>query len=166
MSATWKIGASSSLLMAMIVFEILHAGEVLDRAGNADRDIDFGSDDLAGLADLVIVGRIAGIDRGAARADRGAELVGERVEQGVELLGRAERAAARDDDLGAGQLGPLALPMLRARRSCWCPDRPAASTCSTEAEPPSAAAFSNAVVRTVMTFFASFDLTVAIALPA
>jgi len=37
---------------------------------------------------------------------------------------------------------------------------------STEAEPPSAAAFSNAVVRTVMTFFASLDLTVAIALPA
>ena len=32
--------------------------------------------------------------------------------------------------------------------------------------PPSRAAFSNAVVRTVMTFLASFDLTVAMALPA
>ena len=108
MSATWKIGASSSLLMAMIVFGILHAGEVLDRAGNADRDIDFGGDDLAGLADLVIVRRIAGIDRGAAGADRGTELVGKRVEQGMELIGRAEGAAARDDHLGAGQLGAFA----------------------------------------------------------
>src|SRR5687767_9984646 len=34
---------------------ILHPGEVLDRARNADRDIDFGSDDLAGLADLIVV---------------------------------------------------------------------------------------------------------------
>ena len=46
------------------------------------------------------------------------------------------------------------------------PGSPPASTFSTAAEPPSRAAFSNAVVRTVMTFFASFDLTVAIALPA
>ena len=61
---------------------ILHAREVLDRAGNADRDIDFGRDDLAGLADLIVVGRIAGVDRGAAGADPGLELVGERIEQG------------------------------------------------------------------------------------
>jgi len=46
------------------------------------------------------------------------------------------------------------------------PSSSPASTGSTEAEPPSAAALSNAVVRTVMTFFASFVLTVAIALPA
>ncbi len=32
------------------------------------------------------------------------------------------------------------------KRSCWCRDRQPASTCSTVAEPPSAAAFSNAVV--------------------
>ena len=37
---------------------------------------------------------------------------------------------------------------------------------STVPEPPSAAAFSNTVVRTVITFFASLDFTVAIALPA
>src|SRR4051812_46121196 len=41
---------------------VLHAGEMLDRARNADRDIDFGGDDLAGLADLIIVGGIARID--------------------------------------------------------------------------------------------------------
>ena len=90
MSATWKIGASSSLLMAMIVFGILHAREVLDRAGNADRDIDFGSNDLAGLPDLIVVRRIARVDGCAARADTGAELVGERVEERMELLRRTE----------------------------------------------------------------------------
>ena len=37
---------------------------------------------------------------------------------------------------------------------------------STEALPPSRAALSKAVVRTVMTFFESLDLTVAMALPA
>jgi Ethanolamine utilization protein EutJ (predicted chaperonin) len=31
---------------------VLHAGQVLDRARDADRDVDFGGDDLAGLADL------------------------------------------------------------------------------------------------------------------
>ena len=87
---------------------------MLDRAGNADRDIDFGSDDLAGLTDLVIVGRVARVDRGAAGADPGAELVGERVEQAVELLVGAEPAAAGNDDLGAGQLGAFQLGDLGA----------------------------------------------------
>src|SRR5258707_15280616 len=45
---------------------ILHPGEMLDGAGNADRDIEIGGDDLAGLADLVVVGHEAGIDGGAA----------------------------------------------------------------------------------------------------
>ena len=40
------------------------------------------------------------------------------------------------------------------------------STCSTEPLPPSRAAFSNAVPRTVRTFFASLVRTVAMALPA
>ena len=66
---------------------IFHAGEVLDRAGNADRDIDFGRNDLAGLADLIVVRRITGIDRGTAGSDAGAELVGERIEERMELFG-------------------------------------------------------------------------------
>src|SRR3569623_1824822 len=48
---------------------ILHSGEVLDRARNADRDIDVRCDDLAGLADLVVVRRIARIDRCARSTD-------------------------------------------------------------------------------------------------
>src|SRR5436853_5778312 len=54
---------------------ILHAREMLDRAGDADRDIDFRGDDLAGLADLIVVRRIAGIDRRAAGADPGLQFV-------------------------------------------------------------------------------------------
>ena len=46
------------------------------------------------------------------------------------------------------------------------PDEAPASTASTVPLPPDAATFSNAVPRTVMTFLASFDLTVAMALPA
>src|SRR5262249_45639851 len=48
---------------------ILHAGEVLDRARDADRDIEVGGDDLAGLADLIIIGHEARIDGGARGAD-------------------------------------------------------------------------------------------------
>ncbi len=139
---------------------------MLDRAGNADRDIDLRGDDLAGLADLVVVGRIAGIDRGAAGADGGAELVGERVEQRVELLRRAERAAARDDDLGAGQLGPLALGGFEADEAAGAGVAAGVDLLDRRRSRPRGAAFSKAVVRTVMTFLASFDLTVAMALPA
>src|SRR3546814_3492614 len=53
---------------------ILHAGEVLDRARDADRDIDFGRDDLARLPDLIIVGDIARIDRRARSEEHTSEL--------------------------------------------------------------------------------------------
>ena len=72
-------------------------GEVLDRAGDADGDVEVRRDDLAGLPDLVVVGHVARVDRRARGADRGFELVGERVEQ-LEVLGAAEAAAAGDDD--------------------------------------------------------------------
>ena len=35
---------------------ILHAGQMLDGAGDADGDIELRGDDLAGLADLIVVG--------------------------------------------------------------------------------------------------------------
>ena len=37
-SATWKIGASSSLLMATMTFESFNPRKVLDRTGDADRE--------------------------------------------------------------------------------------------------------------------------------
>ena len=45
---------------------------MLDRAGDADGDIELGRDDLAGLADLLVVGHIARVDRGARRRRRAA----------------------------------------------------------------------------------------------
>src|SRR4051794_17720777 len=86
---------------------------MLDRAGDADRDIDFRRDDLAGLADLIIVRDIAGIDCRTRSADAGAELVGERLDQAVEVLAILESPTTRDDDLGRGQLGTLRLGYLR-----------------------------------------------------
>src|SRR3984885_7163746 len=88
---------------------ILHAGEVLDRAGNADRDIELRRHHLAGLADLPVVRRIAGVNRGARGADAGAELVGERLDIFGEILAALHGAAAGNDDLRRGQFGTIAL---------------------------------------------------------
>src|SRR3546814_13996771 len=60
---------------------------MLDRAGDADGDVKLWRDDLAGLADLVVVRHEAGIDGGAAGADGGAQLVGDRFDQ-LEILDR------------------------------------------------------------------------------
>ena len=64
---------------------------MLDRSGNADGYIEIGSDRLAGLADLQIVGRIARVHRRARRADRGVEAVRHRLDEFAEILGAAER---------------------------------------------------------------------------
>src|SRR3546814_8247905 len=50
---------------------VLDAGQVLDRAADADGHVQVRGDDLAGLADLQLVGHVAGVDRGARGADGG-----------------------------------------------------------------------------------------------
>src|ERR1700678_4215927 len=65
---------------------VLHAGEMLDRAGNTDRDIELRRHHLAGLSHLPVVRRISGIDRGARSTDAGAEFVGERLDIFGEIL--------------------------------------------------------------------------------
>src|SRR5436190_9810398 len=87
---------------------VLHAGEMLDRAGNADGDIKLRGHHLAGLADLPVVGRIAGIDRRARGADTGAELVGKRLDIFGKVLAALHGTPARDDDLGRRQFGAVA----------------------------------------------------------
>src|ERR1700722_2840021 len=81
---------------------------MLDRPRYADGDIEFRRHHLAGLADLPVVRRIAGVDRGARGADAGAELVGERLDIFGEILAALHGAAAGDDDLGGGQFGAVA----------------------------------------------------------
>ena len=145
--------------MATMTLRVLHAGEMLDRAGDADGDVELGRHDLAGLADLPVVRRVAGIDRGAARRRRGAELVGERLDALLEVLRRAERAAARDDDRAEVSSGRSDLRELLALEASRAPDRPprrrSRPAPSRLRRPPA-----KAVVRTVMTFLASVDCTV------
>src|SRR5688572_4746299 len=93
---------------------ILHAGQMLDRAGNADRNVEVRRNYLAGLSDLPVVRRIAGIDRRARGADRSAELVRHRLDIFGEVVARLHGAAARDDDPGRGQLRPVRLRELLA----------------------------------------------------
>ena len=63
---------------------ILHTGLVLDRAGDAEGDVDLRVDGLAGLADLVVSGDPAGIYARAARANNAAQNLGQ-------LLGQLDR---------------------------------------------------------------------------
>src|ERR1700761_8517184 len=92
---------------------VLHTRQMLDRAGDADRDVEIGRHNLAGLAHLIVVRYEAGIDRGAAGADGGVQLVRDLVEH-VEVVARLHAAAAGDDDFGRGELGTLRLRKLLA----------------------------------------------------
>src|SRR5688500_4791666 len=77
---------------------VLHAGEVLNGAGNTNRDVEFGRDDLARLADLAVIGRVARIDRGTRGAYCRTQRIGQRPDQRLELLGRAEGSSPGNDD--------------------------------------------------------------------
>src|SRR6516225_4023685 len=81
-------------------FRVLHAGEMLNGAGNADRDIEVGRHDLTGLPNLPIVWSVAGIDGGARGADCSAELVRHRFDIFGEVFAVLHRAAAGNDDFG------------------------------------------------------------------
>ena len=73
---------------------------MLNSARNADRDVEFGRHDFASLTDLPIVRRIAGIDRGAGRTNRGAKLIGHWLYILGEVLAALHRPAAGNYDLG------------------------------------------------------------------
>ena len=90
---------------------VLHASNVLNRAGEADGEVEVGGDDLAGLADLHVVGAEAGVDNGAGGADGGLEGGSELVEK-LEVLLVLEATAAGDDDGGGGELGLVGLNSL------------------------------------------------------
>src|SRR4051795_5491499 len=77
----------------------LHPDLVLDRPGDAGRQVELGRDRLAGLPDLGRVGVPAGVDHRARRGDRAAERARELLEL-LEALGLAEAATAGHQDVG------------------------------------------------------------------
>ncbi|TYZ65677.1 hypothetical protein PybrP1_007048 [[Pythium] brassicae (nom. inval.)] len=87
---------------------VLHAREVLDRARDADRDVQLRRHDLACLPDLQLVRHVAGVHRRARGADGAAELVRELVEQ-LKVVAALEPAAARDHDARGRQVRALRL---------------------------------------------------------
>src|ERR1700754_1578236 len=81
------------------VLRVLHADLVLDRAGDAGRQVQLRRDALAGLADLGGVGVPAGVDDRAGRGDGAAHRLGEFLAE-LEALCGTETAAAADEDVG------------------------------------------------------------------
>ena len=63
-------------------------------------------DDLAGLADLQLVGRDAGVDQRPRAAGGAAEHVGQPADEPLEVFAVLDCPAAGDDDFGLGDIGP------------------------------------------------------------
>jgi hypothetical protein len=142
----------------------LHPGQMLDGAGDADREVKLRRNDLAGLANLVVVRHKAGIDRSTGGTERRTELVGERFEQLVVVLATAQTTTTGDDDLGGTEFRTLGLGQFAVGQGGLGGVGSRADGFDFCAFPPLTA--SKAVVRTVMTLMLSALLTVASALPA
>ena len=88
---------------------ILHAGLVLDGAGDAQSDVDLRTDGLAGLTDLVVGGDPAGVDDGTGGAHDAAQDVSQLLSQLDALLGIVcDALADGDDDFRAEQVHDVA----------------------------------------------------------
>ncbi len=92
---------------------VLHARQMLDRAGDTDRDVQLWRNDLAGLTDLHVVGHETGIDGSARSTNRSAQLVRQRVEV-LEVVTVLHAATAGNDDFGSRQLWTVGLGQLFA----------------------------------------------------
>src|SRR5512147_1443933 len=79
-------------------FRRLHAGHMLDRAGDAAGDVQFGTDGLAGLAHLVGIGDPSLVNRSPRRRDCAADGLCEFLDQ-IEVFGASKAASARHDDV-------------------------------------------------------------------
>src|SRR5690606_33438962 len=115
-SAVYRLSLHDALPIFVLVdgdddLAALHAGQVLNGAGDADRDVEVGRHHLTGLADLIVVGREAGIHRGTGGADGSAELVGQLFDQ-LEVFLAAHAPAAGHHDAGISQLRTVGLGQL------------------------------------------------------
>ena len=81
---------------------------MLDRAGNSHRDVEIGGHHLPGLPDLVVVGDESGVDRGPGGAHRGAQLVGNVLQQ-REVLAVLHSTSTGNHDPGGGELRTFGL---------------------------------------------------------
>ena len=82
---------------------------MLYRAADAAGHVQLGRHNLAGLAHLPVVRRIASIHRRARCAHSRAKLVGKRRHDFHEFFVRTQGTATRDNDLGRGQLRAVIL---------------------------------------------------------
>jgi len=64
----------------------LHSGQMLNGARNADGDVEFWSNNLAGLADLHVVGDVSGVNSSSGSTNTSAQLVGKWVQHSLEVL--------------------------------------------------------------------------------
>src|SRR3546814_11924492 len=86
---------------------------MLDRAGYADGDIDFGSNDLTRLPHLIVVGDIARVHGRTACAHGSTQLVSQRNDILLEGLAVLQCPAAGDDHFGGGEFRPFTLDDFR-----------------------------------------------------
>ena len=80
---------------------------MLDRARDAQRDVQLRRHGLAGLTDLELARVVARVDSGTRGADSGTERVGELLDDG-ELLGASDATTTGDDDRCLGELRTVA----------------------------------------------------------
>ncbi len=85
---------------------------MLDGAGDTNRNIQLGGDNLAGLADLPVVRRKPGIDGGAGGTNGSAQLVRQLLDD-CKILLAAHAAHAGNNDAGSGQCRPGRFAQLR-----------------------------------------------------
>jgi hypothetical protein len=89
-------------------FGVFHTGQMLDRAGNTDRNVQLWRNDFAGLTDLHVVRYETCVDCGARSTHSSAQLVGQGV-QVFEVLAVLHATTAGNDDFGSGQFWTIGL---------------------------------------------------------
>ena len=104
-----------------MVFDALHADEVLNRAGDAEREVQLRRDRLAGAADLALHRQPAGVADRARRGELGAERLGQLLRERQMFACSLMPRPTDDDPLGLRQIDRL-LRFLE-RRLGLLPDR-------------------------------------------
>src|SRR6266446_6106066 len=132
-----------------------HSRQMLNRTRDPDGNVELRCNHLAGLADLVIIGNEARVDRGTRGPHGRSELVSNLLQQ-LEVLARPHAPTTGDHAPRPAQLRTFGSGQLLAHG--WI--------VSIGAVPPSAAAAPNPVPRTVITLTESALRTVANTLPA